>query len=240
MKSFLGIITIVIVLFSCKHDPRIIGGGNYNPPTNPNPTGSPITCDEDSIYFNEQILPIFINSCAVSGCHDQETHEEGLILDSWTHIINSDEITAYNVNSGDIYESITASQYNRDFMPPTDSDIDALSQNEINAIAMWINQGLPNNSCPNLVCDTLEVTFSGDIAPMMDVFCAGCHTGNSVSGDVHLENYDQIKFYGNTGALVGAISNDPEYTVMPPETTGLSDCQVRMVEMWIEDGMPNN
>ncbi len=242
MKFVLPLMAFAISFISCKHEPIIIDNTTTYSPIDSIviPVGSVFSCDSDSVYFNEQVLPIFINSCAVSGCHDQETHEEGLILDSYTHIINSDEITPYDIYDGDIYEVITLSPYNRDFMPPSDSDIDALTDNEINTIAYWINQGLPNNSCPDLVCDTLEVTFSGDIQPMIDNFCSGCHTGTNVSNDVYLENYDQIKFQANSGALIGTISNTPYYPVMPSNTTGLSDCQIRMVEMWIEDGMPNN
>jgi len=240
MKYYLIVILASHILLSCVHEPITVIADNYQP-NDSIPIGTPHSCEEDSIYFNEQVLPIFINSCAVSGCHDQETHEEDLILDSYSNIIASGEIEPYNLNEGDIYEAITENQSDDDFMPPSDSEIDPLTEEQIAAIALWINQGLPDNSCPDLVCDTLEVTFSGDIAPMIDTYCIGCHNGGSNGDpDVVLDGYNAIKFYASTGALVGTISNTEGYAVMPSNTSGLSDCQVRMVEMWIEDGMPEN
>lgn len=239
MKYLLLLILISSMILSCKHaplDPVIIDNGGIIDTT----AVTPFSCDSDSIYFNEEVLPIFINSCAVSNCHDQTTAAEDFVFDSYANILASGEIEPYDLEDGDIYEVITENPGASDFMPPADSDIDPLTQDQIDAIAMWINQGLPNNSCPDLVCDTLEVTFSGDIAPMINSYCSGCHTGSQVSGDIQLANYDQIKFYANTGAIVGVISDGDAYPVMPPNTNGLSDCQVRMVQLWIADGTPNN
>lgn len=236
-------ITLLICLasiISCKHDPIIISDFVDDDPITVVPNGSPFSCSEDTVYFNEQILPIFFNSCAVSGCHDVETHEEDLILDSYDNIIASDEIFAFDTSEGDIYEVITEDIDDEDFMPPTDSEIDPLTSGEILLISTWINQGLLNNSCPDLICDTVEVTFSGDIFPMMDSYCSGCHTGSVVNADVHLGTYNEIKFQASTGAIIGTISNADGYAVMPSNTSGLTDCQIRMVEIWIEDGTPDN
>lgn len=238
MKIYIFSILLVIGMFySCVHKTVFEETTQvYQWTPSPNSTFS---CDSDSVYFQEQVLPIFMNSCAVAECHDVESHEEDLILDSYENILVSNEIFPYDLNEGKIYEAITADINDDEFMPPTDSYNDALTLEKIDLIAQWINQGLPNNSCPDLICDTIDVTFSGMIAPMIEVFCGGCHGGTVVQGDVHLSTYNQIKYYANTGAIIGMVNGEGE-SIMPPNTSGLSDCQVRMIEMWIDDGTPNN
>jgi hypothetical protein len=54
------------------------GGGN---------TGSGVLCDPDSIYFQNQILPILVSNCTESGCHNQTDHEEGVILTSYQSLM---------------------------------------------------------------------------------------------------------------------------------------------------------
>jgi hypothetical protein len=76
---------------ACKHEPSVPGGGD---PTdtidNPIDTGnngggatSCVPCDPDSVYFQNQILPILVSNCTESGCHNASDHKEGVILTSY-------------------------------------------------------------------------------------------------------------------------------------------------------------
>jgi hypothetical protein len=138
---------LIGLLFSCKHMPEeliedpFIGG----PPT------SSIVCDEDSIYFQQQILPLFASSCAINECHDQASHEDDVILDSYSNIISTGDIEGGNPNAGDIMEVITENDPD-DVMPP--DPYPPLSGDEIQMIEDWILQGALQNSCDALLCDT--------------------------------------------------------------------------------------
>lgn len=49
-----------------------------------NPT--PLTshpCSPDTVYFEQQLLPILQSNCASPNCHDNITHEEGVWLTSY-------------------------------------------------------------------------------------------------------------------------------------------------------------
>jgi hypothetical protein len=227
--SFIVFLAVLIGVMSCKHKIP-----SFDPLEGP-PSVS-FTCDEDSIYFQEQILPLFQSSCAVPDCHDAASHQEDIILDSYANIINTGEIEAGDLDAGKIYEKITESDPD-DIMPPP--PYNPLSQDEINLIADWINQGAWNNSCPSALCDTLEVTFSGDIQVLVGQFCEGCHSGGSPQADLSLTNYAQISSIANSGSFVSSLKGEDNFVQMPLNNS-LSNCQIRMVEIWIENGAPND
>ncbi|MCB0760537.1 MAG: hypothetical protein KDC12_03365 [Flavobacteriales bacterium] len=220
-----------LVIIGCKHLPeeqQIIPGTTIIPIQS-------ITCSEDTIYFQQQILPIFQSNCAQDDCHDAQSHEEGIVLDSYSNIINTGDIEGGNLNAGHIYESITQT-WGDDAMPPDNP----LPQDQIDLIADWIMQGALNLSCDALLCDTLELTFSGDIQPLVAAFCEGCHTGSNAGGDVKLTNHAEIAAAGANGSLYGSVAWEAGYTQMPQNGSQLTECQLRMIEMWIENGMPND
>ncbi len=235
IKHIFIVLLLALSVGSCKHLPNEVDWVNPN-----SPVITTLSCNEDTIYFQEQILPIFNSGCATTDCHNVESHEDDLILDSYFNIMDSGEIEPGNPYEGDIYESITEDWTDDDLMPPLDEG-GPLTTEQIDLIRLWIEQGALNTSCPNLMCDTLEVTYTADIWPLVETHCVGCHGGSSPDADLALENYDDIfdMIDGNEDAYISLIdgSADP---VMPENTTGLPDCQVRMFEIWIENGMPND
>lgn len=89
MCRTLGTLVVVVVaiilmdLASCRHDPFFdnpIPGGvdtsSVDTTTSDTSTTGMSGCDPDSVYFNRDVLPLIISSCATSGCHDEITHEE--------------------------------------------------------------------------------------------------------------------------------------------------------------------
>src|SRR5512138_3493927 len=75
LKKFVVLVmgVLVIVLSSCKHQ---IPGINDSPGSNDNNPPASSTCSADSVYFQQQVLPVFVSNCAMSGCHDNATHKE--------------------------------------------------------------------------------------------------------------------------------------------------------------------
>ncbi|MDP4827242.1 MAG: hypothetical protein NWR73_06135 [Flavobacteriales bacterium] len=223
------------VLFSCKHEIPFDQIVNNPYPVNP---VVPDPCDPDSIYFQEQILPLFISSCGMpdAGCHDPIDHEEGIVLTSYNQIINTGDIVGGNLNAGDIFDVITTNN-NNDRMPPPPNA--PLTQEQIDMIATWILQGAENNSCESLFCDTLNVTFSNSISTLVSNKCEGCHSGANPNGGVSLTNYAQISASATSGTLWDAINATNGVAIMPPNT-GLSDCEIATFRIWIENGALND
>ena len=62
--------------------------GNQAPETDP--VSDPISvssCDPDTVYFQNTILPLVVSSCVTVGCHDQASHKDGVILTDYAYII---------------------------------------------------------------------------------------------------------------------------------------------------------
>lgn len=88
-------------------------------------------------------------------------------------------------------------------------------------------------------CDTANVTFSASIQPITDGYCKSCHSGSSPSGNVLLENYDQIKAIADDERFVNVINAANGYPLMP-QGSALSECSIRTIEIWVAAGAPNN
>lgn len=218
------------LIFACKHQ---------IPEPNENPSTSAISqvqsCDDDTIYFQEQILPIFQSSCAIPECHDDITHQDGFAFTSYEGIMEDGEVLP--LDNSDIYEVITESDPD-DVMPPP--PYDPLTAEQIALFYSWASQGALNNSCPDVACDTLNVTFSASVYPAIDNHCQGCHSGSNPQGSLSLTDYDEIQEIAISGDLMSSLMGENGYVQMPYNGNSLSNCTIRMFEIWIENGAPND
>lgn len=212
----------VIVISSCKHDPIVV---------------EPRICSPDSTYFVQDVLPIFQSSCAIPGCHDAETAEEGIVLDSYANIMDSDEIEPFDLDEGKLFELINESDPD-DRMPP--EDLLPLTSNQIDVIESWIMQGALNNSCEALDWDTENVSYSETISPIIENHCRGCHNGSNANGDIELVTYEDISELALADVLIGVLTNEGGYTAMPINSFPLAQCKIDQIQQWIDDGAPNN
>jgi uncharacterized membrane protein len=89
------------------------------------------------ICFTEEVLPIFQNSCATSGCHDTNG-ESGYSYTDYNSIMKS--ITPGDADNSKAYKAITSTY---EIMPPGNP----LSQNNRTIIRLWIEQGAKETTC---------------------------------------------------------------------------------------------
>jgi cytochrome c5 len=204
-------------------------GGSDNPPVTS-------TCSADSVYFQQQILPIFVSNCAMSGCHDATSRKEGLILTSYSGVI-SGGIRAGNPANSKIYKVITTTDPGDRMPQPPRSP---LSQDQINLINKWILQGAKNNSCVNASCDTTNVTFSASIKSLISNKCQGCHSSSNAGGGYDFTGYESVKARVNDGKLWGSVNHVSGYSAMPKNGNKLSTCELTKIKKWIDAGAPNN
>lgn len=222
---------------SCKHEPPVLpeivfNGGGGGGGTGGTDTINLDPCDPDTVYFQNTILPLLISYCAGEGCHDAITHEEGVRLYDYSHIMQ--QVTPGNPGNSDLWtDGIT--EGGDDAMPPPGEP--QLTSEQEQLIYTWIMQGALNNSCTE--CDTTEITFSGNILPLFAGHCNGCHSGSSPDGGLDLTSWAVGNTIALDGRLAGAVQHDPNYTAMPP-SGNLSACQIDQILMWIADGAPNN
>ena len=237
---------IILLVVSCKHDvqglPAPGNGGNAGGGTGAGgSTGSggssTNTCDPNKIYFQQQVLPILLSNCTMSGCHDDASHQDGIILTSYEKVMATAGVRPGRPTDSDLYEVLVETDPD-DRMPRPPRN--PLSQDQIQVIYQWIQQGAQNLSCQNSSCDTSNVTYNNTIRNMISSKCQGCHSGTAASAGIDLSTYTGVKAKITDGRLWGAINQLPGYSAMPKNGAKLSDCELTQIRKWIDAGSPNN
>jgi len=221
------IFTLIMIVGSCMHDPFIDPSSLNN-----GEVSTPGCTTSGTVCFESSVLPIFISSCARSGCHDATTREEGYVLDSYANIIKKG-IKPGDANDSKIYEVLFES--GDDAMPPDGP----LTKAQKDSIAAWINQGAKNTTNCNCSCDPTQFTYAAIIQPIINNQCVGCHKPGSLSGNVDLSTYSGVKVQASNGKLVGSVSHTVGYAAMP-KGAKLSDCQIIQIKNWVDAGALNN
>ncbi|HMQ68157.1 MAG TPA: hypothetical protein PKA90_03955 [Ignavibacteria bacterium] len=214
--------------------------------------------NENEVCFERDVLPIFQNNCALSGCHNSESRKEGVVLDSYENIMQSKKgraIIPYNLKRSKVFKKITEDT-KEDRMPPPPNE--PLTGEEISIIGKWIMEGAAETKCDTdsketgnektfnepteqtdlspTECDTINLTYN-DIKPIIEKNCYKCHSGNSPDELFNLETYSQVKQKGDEGKLFGAINHLPGFKPMPRKSPRLSGCDLDKFNAWLNAGM---
>ncbi len=227
----IGLLTAVLLLMiACRHELLDPNPGNGNSGGNPPPTSF---CSPDTAYFVNDIMPIIASNCTMSGCHDNITHADGVILTNYTNIIRY--VIPGNAAGSKLYKVLNKSGDER--MPPP--PMQALTTSQKALIEKWINQGAKNNNCIG-ACDTAVFTYSGAVKPIMDRKCVGCHNPSNLGGNIDLSTYSAVRTVAQNGKLYGSVAQQPGFSPMPKNSPKLSDCEITQIQKWIAAGSLNN
>jgi len=235
---FLFCAGIIAFTYSCKHEPldTTTGSGNTGN-SGGTGSGSAATCSPDTAYFQQQVLPIFISNCALSGCHDAITRRDGVQLTDYNSIITTGKVKAFNPNDSEVWEKITETDPSERMPPPPRNP---LSQAQKDIVFKWIMQGAKNNSCVASACDTSSVKFSTTISSIITSKCVGCHSGTPPQGGISFTTYAGVKAKVDDGRLWGSINHFAGFSPMPKGGAKLSDCEIKQFRKWMDAGAPNN
>jgi Cytochrome C oxidase, cbb3-type, subunit III len=227
---------------ACKHEPLMNGDGMPIDSTDvmpPNPTDSVdysgVPCSADTVYFQNQILPLMVSQCAQTNCHDVISAEDGIITTDYAHI--RDEVKPYFPTQSKLYKAIIDTDLD-DRMPPPPAAGWTVDQK--NLLKKWIEQGALNNACNESygACNTTGITYTNFIKPIIANACLGCHGGNASAGaGIKLNNYAETKASGLTGKFYGSIARNAGFKAMPKGGQQLSPCFVEKVKAWVDGGM---
>jgi hypothetical protein len=233
-----GMLVFISVIDSCKHVPEPMPV----PPVNPNSVtsndsiaGGEQTCDPDTVYFQNKVLPLLISSCAKSNCHDAVTQQDGVQLTSYQMIMNTADVDPFDPDGSDLYEVLNETDPDKVMPRPPSTP---LTQQEKDIIYNWIMQGAQNNACND--CDTTTITYAAAIVPMINNNCKGCHNPSFLSGGLDLTSYSTVRSIGLSGQFIGVIDHQPGYPPMPRGAAKLNDCKITQVRKWIDAGAQNN
>jgi hypothetical protein len=233
---------VLFLIYSCQHDPLPVpddlledNDSTQNVDLDSDSVVFEINtmaCDEDTVYFNNQVLPIFIANCAISTCHDDASAAEGVILTDYASI--TEKINPGDPDDSEYYTIMLKTEL--DALMPRDPKTGlgfSLPQEELDLIRDWIIQGAKDNYCDE--CDTTQYTFSGQISTIIERSCAtssNCHDSGTSYGDfTTYEGIYQEAFAIEQRAII--------YKNMPPAGP-LSDCDMLILKKWIDNGAENN
>jgi len=217
---------ILVAINSCKHEVPLL---KVDPAPQPGPVPN------NGVCFQSDILPLFQSNCAKSGCHDAITHEEDLVLDSYTNIMRKDVVPG-NADGSKIYRVLFETGKKK--MPPAPNTDLTAAQKAL--IAKWINEGAKNTVNCASTCDSNQFKFAANINPIMAAYCTGCHSGAAASGSIDLSTYANVKVQATNGRLVGSVTHTAGYSAMPKDAAKLSDCQIAQIKKWVAAGALNN
>lgn len=93
---------------------------------------------------------------------------------------------------------------------------------------------------PTLECDTENITYSGDVLPIIESNCFSCHNQAANFGGITLEGYENLQRVATDGRLLGVIRHEPGFSPMPQGAPQLPECEIAKIERWISEGAPDN
>jgi hypothetical protein len=243
MKNLIYLlIPLYFICISCEHDPVYTDVTNEDPgdggPGDGDPgdgDGNNDSCDPDVVYFVNDVKPIIVSNCAVTGCHGGGSAEDGIELSDYSGMMEI--IEAGDAEGSEMVEVITEDDPD-DIMPPPPNL--ALTSEQIATIITWINQGAENNECTSTECDLTNVTFSQTVWPIIQNSCTGCHSGANPQGNLSLTNYNEIADIAGSGFLSGVINHETGFVPMPFNSQQLDQCKIDQIDEWINQGFPDN
>ena len=234
------ILLITISINSCKHEPFLSGEDGDGPGNEIVDTDAvdfvinTEPCEENVVYFENQVLPIFISNCAISGCHDTQSAADNVVLVDYATI--SEKMKAGDPNDSEYY-TVLINTESDELMPrdPITEQGYSLPAEQLNLIKSWIEQGVKNNYCDE--CDTTQYTYSGTIKAIVDQNCAtspACHGSGTQYGD--FTTYEGVKSRVDNQLIQkrSIVNKD-----MPPAAP-MPDCELLLIKNWIDHGALNN
>ena len=96
---------------------------------------------------------------------------------------------------------------------------------------------------PNLdnTCDTVNVTFSGTIVPILSSNCYSCHSNaNAASNGNNIRLEDHADVVSRNVEIAGSIKHTGSYVPMPKNGGKLKECSIDQFDIWVKNGMPDN
>jgi uncharacterized membrane protein len=199
------------------------------------PTAHP--CSPDSVYFEQQLLPLIQSNCAVPTCHDNITHKENIWLTNYEQVLTTGGVKLNSPTTSKLYTSTSPTAGER--MPPPPRA--ALTAAQRALLLKWIQQGAQDLHC-DAACDTTIFTYTAVIQPIINTRCVGCHSGSAPSGSISYTTYAGVKASVDNGKFYKSIIHASGATAMPyPQGSAkIPDCDIIKIRKWIDAGALNN
>jgi len=98
-------------------------------------------------------------------------------------------------------------------------------------------EDLYGNSINN--CDTVNVSFSATVLPILNANCTSCHNSTNASGGVITESHESLIEHVQSGVFGRAINHTGPID-MPLDGQKLPACELAKINAWIYQGALKN
>jgi len=89
-------------------------------------------------------------------------------------------------------------------------------------------------------CDTSVITWEQPIGDILFENCVPCHNEELHYNGVRHDTYEFELIVVNDGRLNGVVNHLPGYPQMPYQLPKLPECELLLINTWLEQGAPEN
>lgn len=87
-------------------------------------------------------------------------------------------------------------------------------------------------------CDTENVTWESKIRAILQQNCVMCHGPVVSYRGVRHDTYESEMIVVNDGRLRGVVNHLPGYSKMPKDRGKLPECELKLINIWLDNGAP--
>lgn len=87
-------------------------------------------------------------------------------------------------------------------------------------------------------CDTSNITWESKIRVIMEQNCVKCHGPDIAFRGVRHDTYEAEMVVVNDGRLRGVVNHLPGYSKMPKDRGKLPECELKLINIWLDNGAP--
>ncbi len=89
-------------------------------------------------------------------------------------------------------------------------------------------------------CDTTDITWDNTIADIMQKNCVECHGPDISYNNVRHDSYESELIVVNNGKLRGVVNHQSGFIPMPFDRPQLPECELKQINIWLDNGAPEN
>jgi len=87
-------------------------------------------------------------------------------------------------------------------------------------------------------CDTTNVTWNSEISAIMETNCVMCHGEDLSYNGVRHDSYESEMIVVKDGRLKGVVNHLDGYVKMPKDRSKLPECELLLINTWLDNGAP--
>lgn len=89
-------------------------------------------------------------------------------------------------------------------------------------------------------CDTANITWDSKISAILQKNCVSCHGPDLSYNGVRHDSYTSELVVVRDGRLRGVINHADGFSKMPKDRGKLPECDLKLLNIWLDKGAPEN